>query len=1312
MLCTSYSNLLASLLFSFHLLLSSHASLPDIMSGAATEAITYNAHQDEVVQQANFDRDGSASHHSFEFVMIIQMPDGSDELVGGMTEYSRAEGSKNRSGHIRGKVVITRMSTIFSYLKLDLCLDHQKPGLNKIFKHYFNVKFDWGSIVNVAWKPVNKLKSDEKEKLFARLDKPGQDTINQGDMWIVDITYRAHAVTAEGMTGHTTFGSEQAVWTAFRDHILPPGAGKGEHRITLYILGHNPKEFLEGLGADIKAQRYQKTLRSMFMSPETKAETPFFVQWSKADSLERSPSGNFDAQLTFPTPTLYQAVNGMGLIFEHQGIAAAIESQNKTVDMRIFSNPDASNNQFLAFLNLNGQRMNLKEGARFEIEFVSAPGADDNNNNNNNDDGWGGNSAPPLDDDSAAQPFDGNSAAQPFDGNSAAQPFDDNSAAQPFDDNSAAQPFDDNSAAQPFDDNSAAQPFDDNSAAQPFDDTSAPPFDENSAAQPFDDNSAGDPTGETAVQVEPSKSFLKKKLWQGIVLPRKAFQPMTDIACSIRRPWDNDTKSYVIYEGQEFEATRPFTEFTSPEHAHDLISNEPAYKINVLIPVDTKVPRRQIKALRTLNTEYNETGFVETYDLLLGKRVCDLPKASMFRKTGMASDMLDEAVNRYLQFLEGQGQCTPEQIDAFRQMHNSTRVFMLQGAAGTGKSELIVKLVRFFTMLMPRPGLANTVLLLANSNANVDDMAERVEKNLVGFVKWIPVVLRMHSMSTEKGMLLAHKVENPDRPRLFTHNDDESIEIPELAVAMLKEIQDIHTPKHGVFDRRVKHTTLSLRALVIRTLGLSPQQHGIDPLAEDCDERTDFAGPLSHMINSIAQGAPIDSKEFTTHFNSARNFIYKRLDAVCTTLSNAADSKLYTDGTQPKGEGAVPGPGIQPVMIVIDEGERARECDVWPALVLYGRDIPILLAGDIKQLGTVVQDVQNIFGNQLRLSFMARQILLGGMSATLTRQFRYPPNVGKFMEKLFYPDELTSVAQAKKPLEDVFKAYNRKYHGNRLNMMFLNMTHDSCERIEESTSMYNFAQARAAMEEVKQLLDYKIEGKSIGIASPYEDQTALLQRMQAELAKTHPKALDVLVMNIDAFLGLERDIVILPLTIGNKLGFMKNTQRLCVALTRCRVGFLLIGNPEKMSQASNYKSTKLAQVIAEIQGSNGFVNLQENDDDNLYADLHPAVYEGRDLNFVAVAVITCFRCGELGHSVGKCPQPPKPKVDTCRNCWKEGHRASDCSEEKVFKCNFCHGLGHKESVCPDKPCKGCGKKGHTQAECGDAAPVPKRQKTY
>jgi len=205
--------------------------------------------------------------------------------------------------------------------------------------------------------------------------------------------------------------------------------------------------------------------------------------------------------------------------------------------------------------------------------------------------------------------------------------------------------------------------------------------------------------------------------------------------------------------------------------------------------------------------------------------------------------------------------CTTEQVDAFKQIHNSIRPFVLTGAAGTGKTEVLVKIVSFFALLPSRPGLANTILLLASSNAHVDDMAVRIENDLAAVLDRQPVVLRLHSIKTEISLLVINKPETSSEPALTQPGND--ITHPDFAVGLLKSMQNMHAPENSSGDRRLLQPELSLYALILRSLGLDHTIQRRDPLANKSPMRDEFGDKLTRLLKPITTDSPVDRSSAT-----------------------------------------------------------------------------------------------------------------------------------------------------------------------------------------------------------------------------------------------------------------------------------------------------------------------------------------------------------------------------------------------------------------------------------------------------------------
>jgi len=64
---------------------------------------------------------------------------------------------------------------------------------------------------------------------------------------------------------------------------------------------------------------------------------------------------------------------------------------------------------------------------------------------------------------------------------------------------------------------------------------------------------------------------------------------------------------------------------------------------------------------------------------------------------------------------------------------------------------------------------------------------------------------------------------------------------------------------------------------------------------------------------------------------------------------------------------------------------------------------------------------------------------------------------------------------------------------------------------------------------------------------------------------------DIRVSSVDGYQGEENEIVLLSLVRSNKynsIGFLKTNNRVCVALSRARLGFYIAGNLNLLANAS------------------------------------------------------------------------------------------------------------------------------------------------
>lgn len=120
------------------------------------------------------------------------------------------------------------------------------------------------------------------------------------------------------------------------------------------------------------------------------------------------------------------------------------------------------------------------------------------------------------------------------------------------------------------------------------------------------------------------------------------------------------------------------------------------------------------------------------------------------------------------------------------------------------------------------------------------------------------------------------------------------------------------------------------------------------------------------------------------------------------------------------------------------------------------------------------------------------------------------------------------------------------------------------------TSYLNRTEASYVEKIVTHLLKMGVESSQIGCITPYDGQRKYVQehmRRSGPLAASVYEAIEV--NSVDAFQGREKEIILVSCVRSSEtqgIGFLSDPRRLNVALTRARVGLVLLGNPRVLSK--------------------------------------------------------------------------------------------------------------------------------------------------
>lgn len=185
----------------------------------------------------------------------------------------------------------------------------------------------------------------------------------------------------------------------------------------------------------------------------------------------------------------------------------------------------------------------------------------------------------------------------------------------------------------------------------------------------------------------------------------------------------------------------------------------------------------------------------------------------------------------------------------------------------------------------------------------------------------------------------------------------------------------------------------------------------------------------------------------------------------------------------------------------------------------------------------------------------------------LSCQHRMRPEISQLM-KHFYKD----------PIQDHDSVQNRdQIIGLRNNIFFI--THDKPEEEsssdnEPTTTKINKHEAKYAVKLAQYLIKQRqFKPEQITILTMYLGQMFEIKKLIKDF-----KIGSVKCMTVDNYQGEENEIIILSLVRSrnskNRIGFLNVENRVCVALSRARSGFYVIGNLEficKNEKDNNWK---------------------------------------------------------------------------------------------------------------------------------------------
>ena len=264
--------------------------------------------------------------------------------------------------------------------------------------------------------------------------------------------------------------------------------------------------------------------------------------------------------------------------------------------------------------------------------------------------------------------------------------------------------------------------------------------------------------------------------------------------------------------------------------------------------------------------------------------------------------------------------------------------------------------------------------------------------------------------------------------------------------------------------------------------------------------------------------------------------------------------------------------------VFIDEAAQMLEPATWIAVAKAQR---VIFAGDHCQLPPTVKSMKAQNGGleqTLFEKFHERQNSLGNPSARLlTTQYRMNEIIMEFSNRQFYGGNL--IADPSVAKQKLFP--DLKEDSLNAPLEFIDTAGCGFEEIlnEETLSLFNPEEAKIIIRHLLNLVFnirfHHLEEIKIGIISPYKAQTSVIRELIREENNLHHANPLLVVDTVDGFQGQECDVIYISLVRSNDngdIGFLKDTRRMNVAMTRAQKKLIMVGDSATISSHPFYSS--------------------------------------------------------------------------------------------------------------------------------------------
>ncbi|MES2836860.1 MAG: AAA domain-containing protein [Bacteroidota bacterium] len=260
--------------------------------------------------------------------------------------------------------------------------------------------------------------------------------------------------------------------------------------------------------------------------------------------------------------------------------------------------------------------------------------------------------------------------------------------------------------------------------------------------------------------------------------------------------------------------------------------------------------------------------------------------------------------------------------------------------------------------------------------------------------------------------------------------------------------------------------------------------------------------------------------------------------------------------------------------VFIDEAAQALEPATWIPISKANR---VIMAGDHHQLAPTVKS-KNAEAAGLAVTLFEKAVDIPNVSVMLTTQYRMHQDIMQFSNQQFYEGNLVA------DIKNKMHVLNSDSDNTLLNtpVEFIDTAGSGYNETlnHETMSVSNRDEALILVKHLNLVLQGYIKHNadynklSIGIISPYKEQIILLDEILKENIFDKDFLQNIKIKTIDGFQGQERDIIYISMVRSNdknEIGFLSDTRRMNVALTRAKKKLVVIGDSATLGSHPFYE---------------------------------------------------------------------------------------------------------------------------------------------